>query len=103
GGGAWLSRLVFTQDALDSQVPLLAFLFLVALGIDYTIFLVHRARTESGAHGTQEGIVRAVTHTGGVITSAGIVLAGGFAARGWGRWSSSGAWALCWTRCSCAP
>ncbi|HLS13947.1 MAG TPA: MMPL family transporter, partial [Beutenbergiaceae bacterium] len=82
GGGAWLSRLVFTQDALDSQVPLLAFLFLVALGIDYTIFLVHRARTESGAHGTKEGIVRAVTHTGGVITSAGIVLAGVFAALG---------------------
>lgn len=82
GGGAWLSRQVFTQDALDSQVPLLAFLFLVALGIDYTIFLVHRARTEAAVRGTRQGIVQAVTHTGGVITSAGIVLAGVFAALG---------------------
>src|SRR5699024_484869 len=82
GAGAWLSRLVFAQDALDSQVPLLAFLFLVALGIDYTIFLVHRARTESATRGTREGIVQAVRHTGGVITSAGIVLAGVFAALG---------------------
>lgn len=82
GAGAWLSRSVFTQDALDSQVPLLAFLFLVALGIDYTIFLVHRAQIEAKRHGTRAGMVQAVTHTGGVITSAGIVLAGVFAALG---------------------
>ena len=82
GAGAWLSRAVFGQHALDLQVPLLAFLFLVALGIDYTIFLVHRARDEAQHHGTREGMVRAVTHTGAVITSAGIVLAAVFAALG---------------------
>lgn len=82
GAGAWLSRVLLGQHALDLQVPLLAFLFLVALGIDYTIFLVHRARDEAAAHGTRVGIVEAVTHTGGVITSAGIVLAAVFAALG---------------------
>lgn len=82
GAGAWLSRVLFDQPALDLQVPLLAFLFLVALGIDYTIFLVHRARTETAAHGTRNAMVRAVAGTGGVITSAGIVLAGVFAALG---------------------
>ncbi|MGO3147425.1 MAG: MMPL family transporter [Leucobacter sp.] len=82
GVGAWLSRILFGQHALDLQVPLLAFLFLVALGIDYTIFLVHRARAEAAIHGTRAGIVEAVTHTGSVITSAGIVLAAVFAALG---------------------
>lgn len=82
GAGAWLSRVLFDQPALDLQVPLLSFLFLVALGIDYTIFLVHRARTETRTHGTKRGMIEAVTHTGGVITSAGIVLAAVFAALG---------------------
>ncbi|MEV7631616.1 MMPL family transporter [Microbacterium sp. NPDC089318] len=82
GAGAWLSRVLLGQHALDLQVPLLAFLFLVALGIDYTIFLVHRARSEAAMHGTRVGIVEAVSHTGGVITSAGIVLAAVFAALG---------------------
>ncbi|MFD2025925.1 MMPL family transporter [Promicromonospora aerolata] len=82
GAGAWLSRVLLDQHALDLQVPLLSFLFLVALGIDYTIFLVHRARTEAAAHGTREAMVRAVAGTGSVITSAGIVLAGVFAALG---------------------
>lgn len=82
GAGAWLSRVLFGQDALDLQVPLLAFLFLVALGIDYTIFLVHRARAEAANRGTKAGVVEAVAHTGGVITSAGIVLAAVFAALG---------------------
>lgn len=82
GAGSWLSRVLLGQHALDLQVPLLAFLFLVALGIDYTIFLVHRARGEAAKHGTRTGIVEAVTHTGGVITSAGIVLAAVFAALG---------------------
>jgi RND superfamily putative drug exporter len=82
GAGAWLSRVLLGQHALDLQVPLLAFLFLVALGIDYTIFLVHRARSEAAEHSTRAGIVEAVTHTGGVITSAGIVLAAVFAALG---------------------
>ncbi|MEP6842306.1 MAG: MMPL family transporter [Pseudolysinimonas sp.] len=82
GAGAWLSRVLFNQPALAVQVPLLAFLFLVALGIDYTIFLVQRAKTEAVAHGTRKGMVRAVASTGGVITSAGVVLAAVFAALG---------------------
>ena len=82
GFGAWLSRMLFEQQALDLQVPILSFLFLVALGIDYTIFLVHRARAEASMHGTRGGIVEAVARTGSVITSAGIVLAAVFAALG---------------------
>lgn len=82
GAGAWLSRVLFDQQALDLQVPILAFLFLVALGIDYTIFLVHRARADATRLGTRAGMVEAVAHTGSVITSAGIVLAAVFAALG---------------------
>ena len=82
GAGAWLSRVLFDQPALDLQVPILSFLFLVALGIDYTIFLVHRARHEAVDHGTKQGMARAVASTGGVITSAGIVLAAVFSALG---------------------
>lgn len=82
GAGSFLSKMFFGLDNLDLQVPLLAFLFLVALGIDYTIFLTHRARHEAARHGTREGMIQAVTHTGSVITSAGIVLAAVFAALG---------------------
>ncbi len=82
GAGSFLSRIIFKQDALDLQVPLLSFMFLVALGIDYTIFLVHRARAEAHVVGTRRGMVNAVAHTGSVITSAGIVLAAVFAALG---------------------
>lgn len=74
GLGAFLSERLLGFPALDTQVPLIAFLFLVALGVDYTIFLVHRARAD--------GIVTAVERTGTVITSAGIVLAAVFAALG---------------------
>ena len=82
GAGAWLGRTVFGWAALDTPVPLLAFLFLVALGIDFTIFLVHRIRTEVPHVGTRGAVVRGVSTTGAVITSAGIVLAGVFAALG---------------------
>ena len=82
GAGAWLGRTVFGWAALDTPVPLLAFLFLVALGIDFTIFLVHRIRTEVPHVGTRGAVVRGVSSTGAVITSAGIVLAGVFAALG---------------------
>ncbi len=82
GAGAWLSVHVFGFPALDDSVPLFAFLFLVALGVDYTIFLVTRAKEETPEHGTREGIVRAVALTGGVITSAGVVLAAVFAVLG---------------------
>lgn len=81
-----LSWIIFTQvlgfEALDVGTPLLAFLFLVALGVDYNIFLVTRAREEAREHGTREGILRALSATGGVITSAGVLLAAVFATLG---------------------
>jgi putative drug exporter of the RND superfamily len=82
GAGTWISTSLLGFPALDTSVPLFAFLFLVALGVDYTIFLVIRAQEETPAYGTRGGIVRAVALTGGVITSAGIVLAAVFAVLG---------------------
>lgn len=77
GLGGWASLHLFGLPALDYTTPLFAFLFLAALGVDYTIFLVTRAR-EAARHGTRQGMVEAVAATGGVITSAGIVLAAVF-------------------------
>jgi len=71
---------VFDFSGADPAVPLFGFVFLVALGIDYNIFLMTRVREESKAHGTREGILRGLSITGGVITSAGLVLAATFAA-----------------------
>ncbi|MDL9981519.1 MMPL family transporter [Microbacterium sp. ASV49] len=71
---------VFRFPGADPAVPLYAFVFLVALGVDYNIFLMTRVREESLRHGTREGILRGLVITGGVITSAGIVLAATFAA-----------------------
>jgi RND superfamily putative drug exporter len=82
GAGSWASMQVFGFPALDNGTPLFAFLFLAALGVDYTIFLVTRAREESVVHGAHDGMVRAVSATGGVITSAGIVLAAVFCVLG---------------------
>lgn len=82
GASWWLFTGVLGFDALDNQVPLFAFLFLVALGVDYNIFLVSRARQEAREHGTRRGMLRALTVTGGVITSAGILLGAVFAALG---------------------
>ena len=82
GLGWWVSSGLFGFDNFDSTTPLYAFVFLVALGIDYTIFLVTRAREEAGVHGTKEGILRSLSATGGAITSAGILLAAVFAALG---------------------
>ncbi len=82
GLGGWASRHVFGFPALDTNTPLFAFLFLAALGVDYTIFLVTRAREETPGRGTRVGMVRAVSATGGVITSAGIVLAAVFCVLG---------------------
>ncbi|MBT2212901.1 MMPL family transporter [Actinomadura sp. NEAU-AAG7] len=70
----------FGYEGTDSGFPLLAFIFLVALGVDYNIFLMHRVREESEALGTRRGIQRGLAVTGGVITSAGLVLAATFAA-----------------------
>jgi RND superfamily putative drug exporter len=67
---------------LDVQVPLLAFIFLVALGVDYNIFLATRAREETPRLGTRDGMVVALAVTGGVITSAGVLLAAVFAVLG---------------------
>ncbi|ORA34267.1 hypothetical protein BST13_17625 [Mycobacterium aquaticum] len=82
GLGGWTSVHIFGFPALDNSTPLFAFLFLVALGVDYTIFLVTRAREETPQYGTRAGIVRAVSATGAVITSAGIVLAAVFCVLG---------------------
>ncbi|MEZ5101478.1 MAG: MMPL family transporter [Thermoleophilia bacterium] len=62
----------------DPSLPLYAFIFLVALGVDYNIFLMARVREEALRHGTRDGMLRGLAVTGGVITSAGIVLAGTF-------------------------
>lgn len=82
GMGSWVSIHLLGFPALDNTTPLFAFLFLVALGVDYTIFLVTRAKEETPAWGTRGGIVRAVSATGAVITSAGLVLAAVFCVLG---------------------
>ena len=82
GVSAILFNTVFDFPGSDPAVPLLGFVFLVALGVDYSIFLMSRAREESLEHGTRAGTRRALAVTGGVITSAGIVLAATFAALG---------------------
>jgi RND superfamily putative drug exporter len=77
------SNLVFTEllghSGVDWTIPLVAFVFLAALGIDYNIFLMTRVREETLEHGHQAGVVRALAGTGGVISSAGVVLAATFA------------------------
>ena len=73
---------VFGFAGGDNSFPLFAFIFLVALGIDYNIFLMTRVREESSKLGTREGVIKGVTVTGAVITSAGIVLAATFAVLG---------------------
>ncbi len=84
GSAMGVSALVFNHvldfPGADPAVPLFGFVFLVALGVDYNIFLMTRVREEALRHGTREGIVRGLALTGGVITSAGIVLAATFAA-----------------------
>ena len=84
GTAMGVSALVFNHlfdfPGADPAVPLYGFVFLVALGIDYNIFLMTRVREESLKHGTRQGVLRGLTVTGGVITSAGVVLAATFAA-----------------------
>ncbi|GAA1598372.1 MMPL family transporter [Leucobacter chromiireducens] len=80
GVAGWLFTHVFKFPGADPAVPLYSFVFLVALGIDYNIFLMTRVREESLAHGTRQGVLRGLSITGGVITSAGLVLAATFAA-----------------------
>ena len=71
---------VFKFGGADTSFPLFVFVFLVALGIDYNIFLMTRVREEAGKHGPRRGALTGLSATGGVITSAGAVLAGTFAA-----------------------
>jgi RND superfamily putative drug exporter len=78
GVGYFVFDVIFGFPGSDPSLPLFAFVFLVALGVDYNIFLIARAREETIAHGSRQGILRALAVTGAVITSAGIVLAGTF-------------------------
>ena len=82
GASALLFNHVFNFAGIDQTLPLLGFVFLVALGVDYNIFLMSRVREEAGTHGTRRGVLVGVATTGGVITSAGIVLAATFSALG---------------------
>jgi RND superfamily putative drug exporter len=84
GTAMGVAALVFNDllgfPGADPAVPLFGFVFLVALGIDYNIFLMTRVREESIEHGTREGVLRGLRLTGGIITSAGLVLAATFTA-----------------------
>jgi len=70
---------LFGAEGLAFNLELMAFIFLVALGVDYNIFLMTRAREEAAARGTREGTLAALVSTGGVVTGAGLILAGTFA------------------------
>jgi len=82
GVAAVVNTSVFGFAATSPSLPLFGFIFLVALGCDYNIFLMARVREETVLHGTREGVVRGLAATGGVITSAGVILAGTFAVLG---------------------
>ncbi len=78
GVSYWAFQHIFGFPGVDEYVPLFVFIFLVALGVDYNIFLMARVREEAQRHGAREGMRRGLIVTGGVITSAGVVLAGTF-------------------------
>jgi putative drug exporter of the RND superfamily len=78
GIGAFFFENVFDFPGMGPDLPLFAFIFLVALGIDYNIFLMARVREETLTRGTRDGTIRGLAVTGAVITSAGLVLAGTF-------------------------
>ena len=75
--GAIFGRLT-AGDGLNYAVPLYTFVFLLSLGADYTIFLMSRVREETARHGPRPGVALGVGRTGGVISSAGLILAGTF-------------------------
>jgi RND superfamily putative drug exporter len=70
---------VFATEGLAFNLALMAFIFLVAIGVDYNIFLMTRAREEAALRGTREGMLDSLVTTGGVVTGAGVILAGTFA------------------------
>jgi RND superfamily putative drug exporter len=78
GASFWAFEHIFGYSGLDEYVPIFVFIFLVALGVDYNIFLMARVREEAVVHGAREAMRRGLIVTGGVITSAGVVLAGTF-------------------------
>ncbi|RIW32490.1 MMPL family transporter [Bacillus salacetis] len=80
GLGSFLVDVLFGFDAISTRVPVYAFIFLVALGVDYNIILVSRFMEERKEHGVKKALEIAMTNTGGVISSAGIILAATFAA-----------------------
>ncbi len=82
GVSALFFKYVFGFSGADNSMPLFAFVFLVALGIDYNIFLMTRVREETIKAGTHRGMLAGLAATGGVITSAGLILAGTFATLG---------------------
>jgi RND superfamily putative drug exporter len=82
GVSAVVFDVLFGFNGSDSGLLLFGFVFLVALGVDYNIFLMARVREEAAIHGTRKGMLRGLAVTGGVITAAGIVLAGTFAVLG---------------------
>jgi RND superfamily putative drug exporter len=82
GISALAFRYLFDYAGESTDFPLFVFVFLVALGIDYNIFLTTRIREEAAHQGTRKGVVTGLAATGAVITSAGLVLAGTFAALG---------------------
>ncbi|GIN63182.1 membrane protein [Robertmurraya siralis] len=79
GLGTFLSNLLFDISSISDRVPLYSFVFLVALGIDYNIILVSRFQEERKKHSVREAVKIAVANTGGVISSAGLILAATFA------------------------
>lgn len=78
GASVLIFEHVFDFGGIDPSIPLLGFVFLVALGIDYNIFLMSRVHEEASKHGTREGMIKGIAVTGSVITSAGLVLAATF-------------------------
>src|SRR6185437_5835212 len=82
GASALVFNHLFHFGGADTSFPLFVFVFLVALGIDYNIFLMTRVREEAQQHGAARGALNGLAATGGVITSAGAVLAGTFAVLG---------------------
>ena len=82
GIGTFFFENVFDFPGIDPALPLFAFIFLVALGIDYNVFLMARVREETLRYGTHDGTIRGLAVTGTVITSAGLVLAGTFSVLG---------------------
>jgi len=82
GGSALMFDHLLGFAGADQTLPLLGFVFLVALGVDYNIFLMSRVREETLRHGTRRGMLLGLATTGGVITSAGVVLAATFSALG---------------------